>query len=640
MNRSIGIANPAITDRGRWSRALRLATAATTMLVLFAAAPSSFAVKVLKDGGGADPDVQDRIDDAKGDLPKSPSGMATVRGSVYYNDRRIDGLFGDRRNLNTGLGGQQCKLVAAKPDCASTRARLAELREQQRMQVQLINDFKGGSIDVLKEQLARIDASIAFEEGNLAQCQGCGLNWLAGKYMVVDVLDHACNRATPLASATVGSNGAFSATFPISTGCSTVELRVRLAFCNDTYCFSINRATDDPYVLFHPGASASKPLALKAGDEITLNPLLFSTAADPGVPNDISIAANYYASVVDTVLSLHKVNPIPFYRAEFGELQYVFPSTESDTATTQSPSRVVISSFDSQPPALKGGFAWVEGKTPAHEYGHVMMQRAWGGSYGFDGIGRTVVDYEKAPEPAPQMAFKEAWAEFISRVVFKDSRGCHLAGFDKNGEIALDCSAISKKLATLRDRRQDQATALEAMQGHQGPGYALAQQQLKTLDEQIAAEERRLADCQRHPTAVDYSNSQTRNDDDLEDTDQNLKGALGEGTSWRDNIVKALCDWYDKSDDDDRNLAGRGDHFAAEDILSMWQNLRGMYTDASKYGGRYKDPGLWFCDWVRYYLDVRKSVAAVGATEHADYENKIRDLIYNNNIACSMPAPG
>ena len=638
MNRSIGIAERWIIGRGHWRRGLSLASAAAAMLVLLAMAPSSFAVKVLKDGG-ADPDVQDSIDDAKGGLPKSPPGMATVRGSVYYNDRRIDGLFGDRRDLNTGLAGQQCKLVAAKPACASTKARLGELGEQRRQQVQLIDDFKGGSIDVLKEQLARIDANISLEQGNLAQCQDCALNWLAGKYMVVDVLDHACNRAAPLASATVGANGSFSATFPISTGCSTVELRVRLAFCNDNYCFSINSATDEPYVLFHPAASASKPLTLKAGDDITLNPLLFSTATDPGVPNNISIAANYYASIVDTVLTLHKANPIPFYRAEFGEVQYVFPSSESDTATTQSPSRVVISSYDSQPPALKGGFAWVDGKTPAHEYGHVMMLRAWGGAYGFDGIGRTVNDYEKAPEPAPQMAFKEAWAEFVSRVVFKDSRGCHLAGFDKNGEVALDCSAISKNLATLRGRRQDQVTLLAAMQDHQGPGYALAQQQLETLDQQIAAEEKRLADCQRHPTAVDYSNSQTRSGDSLEDTDQNLKGPLGEGASWRDNIVKALCDWYDKTDDDDRNLAGRGDHFAAEDILSMWQNLRGMYTDAAKYGGRYKDQGLWFCDWVRYYLDVRKSVGAVGATEHAEYENKIRDLIYNNNIGCSMPAP-
>ena len=114
---------------------------------------------------------------------------------------------------------------------------------------------------------------------------------------------------------------------------------------------------------------------------------------------------------------------------------------------------------------------------------------------------------------------------------------------------------------------------------------------------------------------------------------------MGEGASWRDNVAKALCDWYDSTVDNDPDAAGPGDHFAAEDIHSMWSNLRNMYLDADKYGGQYKNPGLWFCDYVSYYLDVRKSAAAVGATEHANYENSIRDLIYNNNIACSMPSP-
>ena len=60
---------------------------------------------------------------------------------------------------------------------------------------------------------------------------------------------------------------------------------------------------------------------------------------------------------------------------------------------------------------------------------------------------------------------------------------------------------------------------------------------------------------------------------------------------------------------------------------------------ASRYGGKFTNPGLWFCDYVGYYLDVRKSVAEVGAASHAEYEDKIRDLIYNNNMACSMAAP-
>ena len=108
---------------------------------------------------------------------------------------------------------------------------------------------------------------------------------------------------------------------------------------------------------------------------------------------------------------------------------------------------------------------------------------------------------------------------------------------------------------------------------------------------------------------------------------------------WRDNITKALCDWLDDRDDNDSRLAGAGDHFTAEDVYSMWFNLRRMHLDAGRYGGRIINPGLWFCDYVDYYLNVRKSAAEVGAVSHAEYDGKIRDLIYNNNIGCSMPAP-
>lgn len=612
------------------------AVAAWLALALLLALSPAFAKKVNEDGG-VDQEVEDRIEDAKNDLPEFEPSMATVRGAVFYNDRRTDGLFADRRD-RAGDAGVQCKKVAAKPDCSSISKRLADLRAKRKGQVALIADFKGGSVAVLEEQLANIDADIALAQGDLAECMDCGPNWLAGKYMVVDVIDHKCGKDV-LASATVGYDGSFKATFPTSAACNAVELRARLRFCNSSYCFSINKQRGDPYMLAHPAASAAKPLVVKGGDDIQLNALLFNTAEDPGLPNNVSIAANYYASIVDAVLTLHKSNPIPFYRAEFGEVQYIFPSTDSGTATARSPTEVAISTFQSQPASRKGGFEWIDGKTAAHEYGHVMHQRAWGGSYGFDGaIGNSAGDDEK---DTPQIAFKEAWAEFIARVVFAPTRGCHLAGFDRNGELELDCAAIAQRLADLRAARDRQIEAVEAMQGHQGPGFERAQEQLRNLESQVAAEEKRLADCRAHPTAVDYTNSATYTKDkwDEVDTDQNLKGPLGEGAQWRDNIVKALCDWYDSSDDDDSNLAGNGDHFAADDIHSMWANLRNMYLEADKYGGQVKKPGLAFCDYVRYYLDVRKSASAVGAPTHADYEASIRDLIYNNNIGCSMGAP-
>jgi len=293
-------------------------------------------------------------------------------------------------------------------------------------------------------------------------------------------------------------------------------------------------------------------MPVKAGDDITMTTLNFSTAADPALPNNYSIAANYYASIVDTILTLHKDSTVPFYKEEFGEIQFIFPSEESDSATAHSPTEVAISNYDSQPEELGGHFTWVDGKTPAHEYGHVMMQRAWGGSYGFVGVGISAVDDEKAP--SQQIAFKEAWAEFITRVVFPVTRGCDRSGFDDNANVKLN-------------------------------------------------------------------------------------GPLGEGTWWRGNIIKALCDWYDATPDDDPILAGAGDHFTVEDIYSMWYNLRYMYVDADQYGGAFENPGLWFCDYIRYYLDVRKSASAVGQSAHDSYENSIRDLIYNNNIGCFMTPP-
>lgn len=643
--------------RGTGTHAL---VASLMLIMLFVVAPLSYALKILVEGG-RDQDLIDHLEEAQEELPVNPPGgssssTATIRGSVFYNDQRTYGLFSARQDMDTKKAGDQCEAAGKRPDCVDILKRLIELRTDRDDKLETLEQLQGhqgAGFEIVKEQLATLEAQAAAEEQKRAVCQArCGLNWLAGKYMVVDVIerdegflptDNNCHKEDHLTSATVNYDGSFTATFSTNDACSrdrlsqsAIALRVRLRFCNSSYCFSINESKNDPYTVTHPGASTANPMTVKAGDDITMTPLTFRTAIDPLEPDNHSIAANYYASIVDTIMTLHKDSTIPFYTEEFGEIQYIFPSTKSLTATARSPTEVAISNYHSQPKELGGRFAWVDGKTPAHEYGHIIMQRAWDGAYGYKGIGITAEDHERAPAPSAQIAFKEAWAEFITRVVFKSTRGCDRTGFDKNGEIVIDCSAISQRLAELRPALQGQRDAVEAMQGHQGPGFDLATDKLKSLEAQVAAEEKSLADCRAHGTAVDYRNSET---DPNGDTDQNLKGPLGEGAQWRDNIVKALCDWYDAADDNDRNLAGLGDHFNAEDIHSMWFNLRQMYVDADKYGGKFKNPGLWFCDFVRYYLDVRKSESAVGQTSHADYENSIRDLIYNNNIGCFMDAP-
>lgn len=435
------------------------------------------------------------------------AATATITGKVMFNDRRNHGLFSARRTP-AGAVGEKCGTDGLWSDGTS-----------------------------------------------------CATHWLAGQYMVVDVFerdtgfgpfDVNCKDLDKIGSATVAYDGTFTATFSVADPCNNddhartaITLQTRLRFCGSEWCFSMNSDEDTPYALYHPGASYVSPLLVDAGDAVALGTMAFHPAgtASDGI-NDHSIAANLYASLVDTVLTVHRDAGVPFYKDEFGELQYIYPSTRTATATALSPTKIVD----------KVNTAWEAGLTPAHEYGHILMQRAWDGDYGFDGVGISAGD--GAAAVSQQIAFKEAWAEFVAHAVFPETNGCGRASFDDNA---------SK------------------------PG-----------------------------------------------TDP--WGPLGSGTWWRLNVTKALCDWHDDSSDDDPALAGDGDHFTA-DLYSMWFNLRRMFLDASLYGGDYAGVGLYFCDYVDYYLDVRKSVAAVGAAEHAAKVGSITDVIYNNNIACFLPAP-
>ncbi len=431
--------------------------------------------------------------------------QVTIRGRVFYNDRRDHGLFAARRTP-TGAVGTRCNTAGQRDDGTA-----------------------------------------------------CSLNWLGAQYAVVDVLDLDdgyglldvnCHPEVVLGSVAVNYDGSFAATVSVDDACNhddlgnAIALRVRLRYCGP-WCFSLNTEEDAPYALYHPGASAASPRIVAPGADVSVGDMYFNPAGSPTtVANNTSRAASYYASLVDTILTVHRDAGVPFYKSSFGEIQYVYPSSLTATATAKSPTLVVISS------TLDPG--WVGGKTSAHEYGHVLMQRAWDGDYGFDGVGISANDSTIAP--SRQIAFKEAWAEFIARAVFPLTYGCGLASFDDNATSP-------------------------------------------------------------------------------------LPGALGQGAQWRLNVTKALCDWYDGRNDDDAALAGAGDHFAADGIYSMWFNLRQMYLTASLYGGDYAGEGLWFCDYVDYYLDVRQSTAAVGAASHANYVSTITDLIYNNNIACFLPAP-
>src|SRR6202008_699317 len=114
----------------------------------------------------------------------------------------------------------------------------------------------------------------------------CATHWLAGQYMGVDVLerdtgfgpsDVQCKDSEKIGSATVNYEGKFTATFPVDDACSSdgyaataITLKVRLKFCGEEWCFSLNSDDDTPYALFYPGASSVSPLLVNAGDSIDL----------------------------------------------------------------------------------------------------------------------------------------------------------------------------------------------------------------------------------------------------------------------------------------------------------------------------------------------------------------------------------
>ena len=435
------------------------------------------------------------------------SSTVTIRGRVFFNDRRNHGLFSSRRELDGDVG------------------------------------TKCGTDGV-------------FNDGS-----SCSLHWLAGQYMVVDVFERDtgyvaptasdCTQSDKLTSATVGYDGSFSATFTPTDECDSddwvnprIALQVRLRFDGDDYTFSMNHddgLSSSPYTLYYPGATHDAPLMVTAGNTYDLVDMAFNPAgASQSVANDTSIAANYYASVVDSVLTLHRDNGIPFYNSEFGELKYIYPSTETSSATTQTHSRIVIADTNS----------WVSGDVIVHEFGHAVNLRAWDGDYGWPGVG---LSWSVGEALETRHAFKEGWANFVARAVLDETMGCELASFDDNSS-------------------------------------------------------------------------------------KGLPGPLFQGAEWVTNVNKLLCDWLDVRVDNDASIAGAGDHWTAGGLYSVWYNLRRMYLDDNLYGGDYQD-GLDVCDYVHYYLDVRKSAAAVGGALHDAYVDDITDLVYNNNIACFLPVP-
>lgn len=247
--------------------------------------------------------------------------------------------------------------------------------------------------------------------------------FLGAHYMVVDVYERdrsrqpGCVPLERIGEAAVEPDGRFLLAVPISDTCQSEDtphyiLRARTRYCDDTMCFSIGRAADEPFSLWY-GARQAVPQATNGYDagELLFSPRLRDTR------NEWSRAANHYASLVDAVVTLHVRGPIPFRLAEYGPLWVRFPSWHSSGRATRA---------DLIDANNKG---WPKGGLLIHEYGHIVHRRAWGGDYA--GYKNPIQAWSAQQDTVeePFIAFKEGWANFTTRVV---TERCARPRFDQN----------------------------------------------------------------------------------------------------------------------------------------------------------------------------------------------------------------
>jgi len=472
-------------------------------------------------------------------------------------------------------------------------------------------------------------------------------NWLGAYRWTVDIIEldksepegsRGCTKSQLVTTVAVGSDGRFSATIKAKDRCKynvaqilDLQLRAKMHNCFGDWCISFRDADGEIYGMDLDGATYARPLKAVAGRSYDLGDQYYP--ARDGSNNTATIngvASNYWASVIDGAIFLHEEVGIPSFQDEFGALSYYYPSSESGTATALSPHKVAISpyKFEGLLPA------WIPGKTPVHEYGHILMQRAWGGGYGFPGTGRSANDYERASSPAAQVAFKEAWAEFVARVVFSDAYGCEGEEFDLNNHKTFDRFRDEQEkeaFLLLTDRRRAELGGMEkedrAEEGFDifGPilapwlqGVEYRYNNLKFLCDFYDSTP--ISDNVKDPSEVTPgARGSTK--------PRTLQGSLGSPRPVNERGPFAEPLQYPSLDrrEDRLNVS----------MLDMWTILRGMFLRHNEYGGKFVDPGLYVCDWAGYYVNLINSEEAIGDEAHEVVAKKVRDLVSLNNMSCS-----
>jgi hypothetical protein len=422
--------------------------------------------------------VQVPVDDVDSPPPTMPPGSGakpyvpplcrtvTVTGRVFYNDLGRNGRFTLRRNQGNTPGRAEPWTSTPKP---------------------------GDNANYL----GLLDGTVRFYEFDRASGMSCQQKSYLGT-AIIDGNGKYSWHGEVCDSCAADSDGADD------KGVSIVA-QVSLENCSDPThrCFSVRdpkgTGTKDHYddkwdgpvwARWLKGADLTQPHVVSKDGVVDLGDDYFQSERLGQVAAHLddlpAQAASVFASMVDVTRKVHVEDKVPFDHSRYGDIKAFFPSVIGDSdggAHSHQAGRLCVGApqlaatykaRDFQawldgPRTEKwtGGYdkigdddytprhpeTWIDGSTVAHEYGHLVHYWAWGGVGKWASFCKNdqECDESSATQEYAQAAFKEGWAEFISRMTYDDEPSAANTCLSADKIAPLGCT--SNKLPLCREGR-------------------------------------------------------------------------------------------------------------------------------------------------------------------------------------------
>jgi hypothetical protein len=393
-----------------------------------------------------------------------------------------------------------------------------------------------------------------------------------------DATETDCVATKSVGSTTVAADGSWSITIPsISDSCTSdddltgkvrIGVKTKLSFCDSVRCFNIvdfrtgtTNADMTVWQLWHPTASKTSPLSVATNQTVSLATMTFQdTTAYHDLTDERERAATAFAAIVDISRKFHVQNAWDFDVAGHGALYVRLPTTGGGQTLDAA---TIELGTDSD---FKGG--WV----PLHEYGHVLDVRL------IDG-------------------FAKVWKTDLKSPC--DDANCD--SWSRDGEYEWGSKAFSEGIADF-----------------------FAHFAVDTVTTASGAPTSLLAGCS---TPTFDNNASTFNNGAVDHWGQafifDCTASNCTSAGYPTNVARALCDWYDATNDNDAARTGSGDTMTTtiEDLRDI---IHTGYIDTGVTELEREEGGFGMCDLARSFVGNGGSQTAM------------TDLLLNNGITCNL----